>query len=93
MAPQLHRDEYEEKQIMKALQEWAHSHPAQHLPMLIYMGEELKDRSLTPIDYLRRVEADGDFRRRLFDLLTEQAQRTGETPQALIFRAIEANRA
>jgi hypothetical protein len=88
MANQVKIDPNDERQVMSALREWAYGHPAKDRPMLAYMGQ-----SLTPLEYYEKVEKDGDFRSKLFELLVAQAHRTGERPQELVIRAIKANRA
>jgi hypothetical protein len=77
----------DEAMVMRALEEWAHKHPHQDRPFLIFMG-----RSFTPVEYYRELVDNEDFRSDLFRFLDEQAERSQERPVDMVFRAIEANR-
>jgi len=77
----------EEQEVLRALQEWAFSHPQKDRPFLIFMG-----RSFTPVEYYYEVVENEEFRAALFQFLEEQAERSKERPIDMIVRAIEANR-
>jgi hypothetical protein len=79
--------EYEQKDVINALEEWAYSHPQKDRVFLVLMG-----RSFTPEEYFREVQDNQEFRSALFEFLSEQAERSRERPIDMILRAIEANR-
>jgi hypothetical protein len=80
-------DSDEEGQLLRALEEWAFSHPQKDRPFLILMG-----RSYTPLEYFHELIDNKEFRSELFQFLSEQAERAHERPVDMIIRAIEANR-
>ncbi|HSU31707.1 MAG TPA: hypothetical protein VLJ11_10770 [Bryobacteraceae bacterium] len=73
--------------VMRALEEWVFSHPHKDRPFLIIMG-----RSFTPVQYWNEVRENEQFRTKLFRFLEEQAERAGERPVDMIYRAVGANR-
>jgi hypothetical protein len=77
----------EQGQLLRALEEWAFSHPKKDRAFLILMG-----RSYTPLEYFRELMENKEFRSELFQFLSEQAERAHQRPIDMINRAIEANR-